>query len=239
MGSYGSPTDIGLFRMAHRLLNIPVGLLANALRPIFFQTAAQEGFKSLEPLIFRTFSLVAKISPPILMIFILEAPGILAFCFGENWRSSGTYASILAFPMFLLAVTNWLDRGFDSLGQQKLSFHLEILFSVTSMAGWFLGLVILKDVRAAALLIAVCWSLYYLLWTWTLFHRGKFDLKPYRLLLLQFLIECLLFLGLWAGLTLILGKGVATLIYTIATALFLSRYLRAGLQLQKGLRKKL
>lgn len=102
IGIFFDPTAAGLYWFTVRLLRMPITLIGNAVRRVFYQKAAQlynadKGL--LEPLQKTTFLLGALAIGPIAVI-LLFGPSLFEFVFGSNWTDAGVYAQWLVIGWF-------------------------------------------------------------------------------------------------------------------------------------------
>lgn len=192
IGNYSTRATAGYFGLAQRFVNVPNSLAGSALRPVYFQRFASLGFKSVEREVYFLLFLITAAVIPVWMIFVLHADDLFALAFGEPWRSAGFYGVLLSIPAIPLLIGNWLDRGYDALGKQRVAFWLEMTFSVLSVGVlcvcvYGFGNLLYGIVAQVAVL-----TLYYWTWLWTLLKIGDYSMGLFAQLI-----------GLYFGLSLI------------------------------------
>ncbi|UEM04954.1 oligosaccharide flippase family protein [Skermanella rosea] len=138
-----SPYVAGLYWFTYRLFEMPITLLGDAVRRVFYQRAAEMFHKGedLSALFLRTTGgLAAMVALPVLVMIAL-GPWLYAFAFGEAWRDAGYFAQwivvwwamrFISLPALMLVPVLNLQRRF---------LILEVLtliprFLVLPMAAW-------------------------------------------------------------------------------------------------------
>ena len=170
----GERSNLGFYSLSARLVNFPNSLISSAVRPVFFQHAANTDFRLLESPVNTALRLLAACVVPFWILFIFYAEDLFALFFGEPWRDASLYAMILSVPAVPLLLGNWLDRAFDALGRQRLAFALESVFSVLSVIALALGVLFFKSVLIAVCLQASVLTIYYSYWIAALFNAAGF-----------------------------------------------------------------
>jgi len=135
ISSFYSISILGQYALVQRVMGMPMSLLGTSISQVYFQQATSE--KNLTGTAANTFSYTLKklffFGTPLFIGFYFLAEPLFSFIFGEEWRSAGHYASILA-PLFwsrfivtTLSITNSIFE------KQKLSL------------AWQFGLLILSS----------------------------------------------------------------------------------------------
>lgn len=174
LGTCGKKVDIGYYNISSRLVNMPNSFISSAIRPVFFQKAANSRLIDLEESINNAILLLAVCIIPVWILFLFHAKTLFAIILGEQWREAGLYAAILSIPMIPLLLGNWLDRSFDVLGKQRLAFVLEFAFSGISICALSFGVFVLKNIFIAICIQAGIMTLYYSYWIMVLYHIASF-----------------------------------------------------------------
>ena len=200
LNAFGSKTEIGQFAFAEKILNLPVGLINNALRPVLFQRASQSDVKSVETFINQVLELLTKIIPPLWIFLFFFAEEIFAFVFGEEWRNAGAYGIWLSLPATIIALSGWMDRIFDVLGRQRLAFLLEFGIAIISVLGLVIFLIYSPKLLHAIALQMILMGLCYLLWILVVYQIAEFNLERLLKIALAFFRD----MALWAGFFLLL-----------------------------------
>lgn len=176
LDAFGARTDVGYYAFSARLVNLPIGLASDGIRPVLFQRASVSERGAVEGPVVRLMLLVAGCSTPAFVLFVFHAGRLFALAFGREWTDAGEYALLLAIPGFVLLHTNWLDRLLDVAGRQRLALAMESSFSVASIAGFVIGLVGYQSVRFAVALQAAVLLVYNVVWVVVAFRVLGFGL---------------------------------------------------------------
>lgn len=93
----------GLYWFAYRLLEMPMTLLGDATRRVFYQRAvelAHQG-KELTTLYLRTSGGLALLAAPPALVLAVAGPWLFGLVFGDAWRESGVYMQWLVLWWFM------------------------------------------------------------------------------------------------------------------------------------------
>ncbi len=216
----GDIVNIGYYAFSDRLIRLPGNFISGAIRPVFFQQASVSGLKAIEALLVRALFLINRFSTPLLVFFIFEASDIFLLIFGKDWQAASFYAIVLSFPAYFSIHINWLDRGMDVLGCQKLVFQLEMTFSVLSLLGLVFGAFFLENIDYGIMLQAGILCFYQGFWLICFFKNARFDFRKLLNLCLSCSVlvvtcTCFLFFGkrmlpiMWA-------EGIYLMVYAYA-----------------------
>jgi O-antigen/teichoic acid export membrane protein len=89
-----SPHVAGLYWFTYRLFEMPITLLGDATRRVFYQRAAElyhKGEDLTDIFIRTTGGLTAMVALPVIVMFV-AGPWIYAVAFGDTWREAGVFA---------------------------------------------------------------------------------------------------------------------------------------------------
>jgi O-antigen/teichoic acid export membrane protein len=118
-----SPYVAGLYWFTYRLFEMPITLLGDATRRVFYQRAAElfhQGEDLTSIFVRTTGGLAAMVALPVLVL-IVSAPTLYAFAFGETWREAGVFAQwivvwwamrFISLPALMLVPVLNLQRRF-------------------------------------------------------------------------------------------------------------------------------
>lgn len=124
----------GLFALTQRVLSAPISLLAASVLEVFKRESVREFEEHGNCMrIFRhTFKALMVLGAGPALVLLLFAPFLFAWVFGENWRSAGELAQLMA-PLFLLNfVASPLSYVFFVAGRQKADLYWQVaLFAMT------------------------------------------------------------------------------------------------------------
>jgi len=184
LGLFGTKPEAGVYSLSARMVNMPNSLVSSAIRPVFFQKAAEGGFKKMGKTVNKTLHLLVITIIPFWILFLFHAQPLFALLFGEPWREAGLYAAVLSVPAIPMILGNWLDRSFDVLGRQRLAFFLEAIFATVSVIALLAGAWFFKSTIIAVSLQSFVITIYYSFWLLVLFRLASFPLAGLRNLLL-------------------------------------------------------
>jgi O-antigen/teichoic acid export membrane protein len=160
----------GQFALAHRVLALPISLIAQSLSQTFTGEAAhvaREDRRLIAPLYVRTTRALAMwtIGPAVLAA--IAAPFLFGLVFGPEWSEAGVFAALLT-PMYWMQLLTTPTHGaLTVLERQDLHLTREtarlLLFGGAVAVAWLLGL---SPVGAVAV-ISVAGMLTYALYGFT------------------------------------------------------------------------
>jgi len=93
-----NPYVAGLYWFTYRLFEMPITLLGDATRRVFYQRAAElyhKGEDLTDIFVRTTGGLTAMVALPVLVL-IVAGPWLYAVAFGEAWREAGVFAQWIA-----------------------------------------------------------------------------------------------------------------------------------------------
>lgn len=172
---FASTTQVGLYAFAFRIMNFPVALISNSLRPVMFQVSASQGVKSIEMQIYKMLRLLIVFSMPILVIYFFIADKIFLWFFGPEWVQAGHIGKFIIFPIYTFMLVNWMDRIMDVLGQQRTTLVLEIVFatfSILALLGGFQTGMGLEGALEMQALVLVLYNITYLI---VAYDKARYD----------------------------------------------------------------
>ena len=219
LSSVNARVQVGYYAISERVVRLPGNFVSESIRPVFFQKAAEAEFKTLEPAILEGLHLINRWATPFFVLFLFEASELFAIVFGKEWRDAGPYGVLLAFPAFVLLHTNWLDRGLDVLGRQKLAFQLEAFFSLLAVLFLLFGVYALKDVFYGVLLQALAFCAYNVFWVVAFFKVAGFRMWGLGTLTGNCLIIAALCTALYLALDWALPTMLAITVYLLMAGL--------------------
>lgn len=150
---YASSHVAGLFSIALQLTFVPIGFVAATLNQVLYPKIARqlrEG--NLAPFVSKVLASMVLFAAPPFVYFAFFAEDFLPFALGESWAEAAPFVTALSVPAFMLLLTSWLDRIFDTQGKQRLAVILQFCYDVISISLLFLSL------RLGASPIVAVWS---------------------------------------------------------------------------------
>jgi O-antigen/teichoic acid export membrane protein len=134
----------GFFVLGKRALQMPSGLIGQALAKVFFQSATQAKIDGeIGLLVEKMMTKLINIGIfPILMLTII-GQDIITVIFGNNWAEAGVYIQIMSFWTLAVFISSPLSSLFSVLEKNEtgLKFNVVLMLSriVALYAGYFLG----------------------------------------------------------------------------------------------------
>ncbi|CAN5295745.1 oligosaccharide flippase family protein [soil metagenome] len=129
LGVLFSPAIVGLYSMATRLSQAPIVIVANSVRRVFLQKAAEidkRGRSLTFAYLTSTGALVLLGVGPLLLLWFFGQP-LTAWLLGERWSDAGRYLEILSPWLFMLWVTAPANSVFIVLRRQRLWLSLQFV----------------------------------------------------------------------------------------------------------------
>jgi O-antigen/teichoic acid export membrane protein len=141
-----SISTLGFYSLIQRILGIPIRLIGNAIRQVYFQKASIERNEKghAKDTFNSTLKKLLVISIPSFGGLYLVIEDLISIVFGEDWRIAGEYARILM-PLFFLrfvvaplSITNPLFKKnkFGLVWQIGLLIISVVIFGVTKLLQW-------------------------------------------------------------------------------------------------------
>lgn len=122
------PAVAGLYWFTDRLLEMPMSLIGNAVRRVFYADAAdrfrQDG--ALFAPLLRTMTFLAVLALPAVAATMLAGPQLFSLVFGHAWREAGIFAQWLVLWWAFRFVAVPVHMLVPLLGLQRAFFLLEL-----------------------------------------------------------------------------------------------------------------
>jgi O-antigen/teichoic acid export membrane protein len=122
------PAVAGLYWFTDRLLEMPMSMVGNAVRRVFYADAAdrfREDGALFVPLL-RTMAFLAALALPAAAVTILAGPQLFAIVFGHAWREAGVFAQWLVLWWTFRFIAVPVHMLVPLLGLQRTFFLLEL-----------------------------------------------------------------------------------------------------------------
>ncbi len=92
---------IGFYSFAHRILSLPIGLIAVSIGQVFYQEMSAKKLLNDRAILFeKTLLKLLKIASPIFAFIMIFGDKLFAFIFGAEWIVAGEYAQIISLWLF-------------------------------------------------------------------------------------------------------------------------------------------
>jgi O-antigen/teichoic acid export membrane protein len=217
-----SPTIVGYYGLASRLLRMPITLLGNAISQVFYQRASiaylnGELSKAVDLIFHSLFTL--SVFP--LILLTLFGGDYFATIFGDTWMEAGTYVQILSPLTLLIFVGIPLVSLPNIMERQEVGLIFSVALFIMQVISLILGGMI-GNIYLTLLCLSITGSCVWLLFFAWIFRNtglsGKLvmiSLKP--TVLLCCLLGATLFIGVaLSGLSqwlLLFFSGLVCLVY--------------------------
>lgn len=222
LGIWDTTRTVGLLALAMKVVHMPVQLVGGALRNVFFQRASRQLQSGhLEPVVSRILTLLVIVVTPLLVFVIFDAQWLFGLVLGKEWTAAGTFASILAFPMFMHLLTTWLDRVYDILDRQRLALRLQVLNDVLSIGLFSTALVWLKSAEWAVGVYSGLTAIFLVIWLIITFRVAGFSLARLGRLGVAFVgVFCAAGGMHWVATALLRRAEIAATIYALSMTVY-------------------
>lgn len=150
-----SPQIVGFFVIGSQVIILPINLIGNSIKQVFFQKASEAKYAgqlgSVSEEVFRR--LVSLGMFPFLLLAVLGMD-LFSFIFGSQWAEAGVYVQVLSLPTFFIFISLPLSTLFSVLEAQKEETILNLFFFISRAVSIGIGGV-KGDARLAVSLFAI------------------------------------------------------------------------------------
>ncbi|MBA3562429.1 MAG: oligosaccharide flippase family protein [Gammaproteobacteria bacterium] len=164
-----SPAVVGFYAMATRVSHVPIVVVANSVRRVFLQKAAEIGHRGRSlrsAFLLSTGGLVLLGAGPLAVLWFSGQP-LATWLLGERWSEAGRYLEIISPWLFMIWVTAPSNPVFIVLRKQRVWLHLQlattvfrmstfgIAFGLEASPEWTLGAFVIATVIGNVVIIGV------------------------------------------------------------------------------------
>lgn len=139
---YGT-TVVGHYSLAYQVVNMPTGIVGNAIGQVFFQKVSEvkngsvdDDMKTVVEEVYKKLISIG-IFPMILLMIIGEQ--VFTFAFGESWSVSGTYVRILLPWIFLVFLSSPISTLYNIYDKQSVWLTFSIVLLISRIVALFIG----------------------------------------------------------------------------------------------------
>ena len=134
------PSAVGFYSIAFRILGIPISLVSASLSQVFLAEGAkayhQESLPQLTETIIKRLASIAAL--PAVLIGIIS-PNIFPLIFGEDWRESGIFVSLMI-PWFLLRfILTPISNTFSITNNQDIALKSQLSILILRLSSLAFG----------------------------------------------------------------------------------------------------
>lgn len=162
---YGSAA-VGLYGLANTIVKIPMTLLGNSVRNVFYAEAASIGkenpqkLKKLSNSIFNKLVIIGLFP---LFILLLLGPTLFGLVFGEEWIQAGHFSRFLAFSVYADFIFSPVSRVYEVLERQKEKLFIDIFGLIIVLVSFLVARMISSNPNIAIFLYSIAIFGYYLI----------------------------------------------------------------------------
>ena len=172
--AFFSATEAGYFAQTMRMMNLPLGIISNAVAQTFYPTLSEKRDDpvALHKFFGQTASILFIISLAGFGYILVAGDTLFAFALGERWLTSGLYAEMLA-PFFLIAfVTSPLSALALVSNHQREGLWYSSLVTILRILALFLGKIAHSPELGIALFSIMGVLVYLLYFAWLMHLAG-------------------------------------------------------------------
>ncbi len=136
VGKLTGTSNLGLYGKAKSLAGGPITPLSSMISKISFPAFAriQDDREKISEGITKSFDLLFLISIPFVASVLLGGHKMVAIVLGERWMEIVSVFKILSVGISINVLTAVIAPLFNALGQPKISFKIDMVFSITFIA---------------------------------------------------------------------------------------------------------
>jgi O-antigen/teichoic acid export membrane protein len=136
-----SPTDLGYYGQAYRLIVAPSSIITGAVSDVFRQKADQDYKEkgNAKDVFIRTVKILFMIMIVPCVVVALFGPWIFKILFGAQWVEAGVYAQVLIIMMLPKFVVSPLTYMYTIARKQREDFWLHIYVLVSTIFSFYIG----------------------------------------------------------------------------------------------------
>ncbi len=155
---------LGLFSVMNKYIRAPITLVSSAVSKVYYSEGAKRKRenKNVYELQKRTLKTTLIFALPFIVVVIFFAPSIFAWYLGEEWRTAGDYAIIMAPTLFFQFLSSPISSSTLIFDKQKKAY----LYSLIGYAAGFAVLLFMSysayPFEKTLLAYSITMSLYYL-----------------------------------------------------------------------------
>lgn len=154
----------GLYALANRILKLPMSILGGAIGQVYFSNMAEaKKDGTLANQIEKGAVGLLKLSLPAAMVFMLFAPEMFAWVFGEDWKLSGEIARWMVPWIVFQFISSPLSVVFFVLEKEKLGLYFQVVMFLFRFLAILIGYLYFEFMNALiffAITSAVCYFFY-------------------------------------------------------------------------------
>lgn len=203
---YFGNRELGYFAFASSMLGMPMGLLANAVRPIFFQKVSSiynENKERLGQITSDLFKYLFVLGIIPFSVITVYGDVIFSFVFGTQWTQAGFFAGILGYYYIFRLISSPISSILWVIKKEKSFFFFQVFLFITRLMSLVIGIFIFNNIITTLIFFSIANTLNYLVLT--IFVLKEIGLNYIKIASITVFIIILIFTSLYL-LRYILGK---------------------------------
>ncbi|MED4079847.1 oligosaccharide flippase family protein [Halalkalibacterium halodurans] len=143
-----NPVVVGYYALSLRLLQMPVNLVGNSVKQVFYQRASEEinNNEDISNIFLKTTLLLAAISFLPAIIIIICSPYAFSFFLGETWYQGGIYARWVVIWLFFFFIARPAITIFQIYRKQAIFLLYEVIAIIIKVAILLLVSILENDI---------------------------------------------------------------------------------------------
>ncbi len=142
-GKFYSSGILGNYSFAVTMINIPIKIIGNSLKPVFYKKAIDlqnENPADLKKFVIKIYFLLLFVGGYIVSFLTIFGDIIFKYVFGEDWGISGQFAGILGFSYLFILISTPLSSLRRIYKKEKQIFYVNIILFLlrTSLFGFII-----------------------------------------------------------------------------------------------------
>lgn len=191
LGSLVSVEVAGAFSVIQRLLNFPVSILSQGLRPIMFNTVIED-LREAAKLHQHVSRLLITLSIPCQIAVIALDEAVVSAILGVEWAPFANLILPIMPYAIVLCLCNWLDRVYDGTSNLRWAAGYEMVNAVTTI----IVLVAMLGMGYSAIIGLGAYSVVFFLLSLYYIHKASYILgADSRTIIYQLSLGCLIALA--------------------------------------------
>jgi O-antigen/teichoic acid export membrane protein len=173
-------TILGFYALTVNIIFLPSVLITGSISQVYMQKVSSALHKNQNVLsvFFKLTAVLVAMTIPVILLFNLYGADIFAFVFGEKWRVSGEYASIVVFVFAVRFIVSPLSVTLSLMGHIKLGAIWKVLYFASTLALFFsakyFGIDFITLLKYFVILEIIMYSLYYYFYYYAIKHKREY-----------------------------------------------------------------
>jgi O-antigen/teichoic acid export membrane protein len=137
IGKYYTEQDLGYYGLTFMAIAGPLSIISVSFRDVFYQKMSEVFNQKKYQQLFKTYRNNAMflflLGMPVIIILFFFGEPLFEFIFGENWKTSGTFASLLVFSFAIKLVVSPLSIVFNIVNKLKTMSQWQIIYFISTI----------------------------------------------------------------------------------------------------------